>query len=112
MGWRLIRSGLTGESRSMEVTLYVGNLPESLTGKELNALFGQAGDVTAVNMSMDRLTGGSKGYAYITMSAQSEADRAVSMFNTYSLDNQLLKVSLVKPRERRGLATTNVSRRT
>ena len=88
----------------MEVKLYVGNLPRSLTGKELNALFGQAGDVTAINMIMDRLTGDSKGYAYITMSAQSEADRAVSMFNTYSLGNHPLKVSLVKSRERRGLA--------
>ena len=96
----------------MEVKLYVGNLPGSLMGNELNALFGQAGDGTAVNMIMDRLTGGSKGYAYITMSAQSEADRAVSMFNTYSLDNHSLKVSLVKSRERRGLATTDLSRRT
>ena len=96
----------------MEVKLYVGNLPRSLTGKELNALFGQAGDVTSINMIMDRLTGDSKGYAYITMSAQSEADRAVSMFNTYSLDNHPLKVSLVKSRERRGLVTTDLSHRT
>jgi RNA recognition motif-containing protein len=96
----------------MEVKLYVGNLSGSITGKELNALFGQAGDVTAVSMIMGRLTGGSKGYAYITMSAQSEADRAVSMFNTYSLDNHPLKVSLVKSRERRGLVTTDLSRRT
>jgi RNA recognition motif-containing protein len=86
----------------MEAKLYVGNLPSSTTGKELDALFAQAGEVTAVNIITDRLNGGSKGYAFVTMSAQSEADKAVSMFNTYSLEDHQLKVALVKPRDRRG----------
>jgi RNA recognition motif-containing protein len=90
----------------MEVKLYVGNLPTSTTGKELNALFGRAGDVIAVNLVTDRLTGGSKGYAYVTMSAQSEADKAVSMFNAYFLEDHLLKVALVKSRVPRGFVTT------
>jgi cold-inducible RNA-binding protein len=90
----------------LEVKLYVGNLPKSMTGKELNALFGQAGDVTAVNIITDRQSGGSRGYAYVTMSAQSEADRAVSMFKTYSLDNHQLRVTLAKPREQRGFGAT------
>ena len=89
----------------MEVTVYVGNLPRSTTGKELTSLFSQAGDVTEVELVRDRLTGGSRGYAYITMSAQSEADKAVSIFNTYRLEGQLLKVVLVKPREQRGFDT-------
>jgi RNA recognition motif-containing protein len=83
----------------MEVKLYVGNLPTSTTGREFNALFEQAGDVTDVNISTDRRTGGCKGYAYITMSAQSEADKAVSMFNAYSMDDHQLKVGLVRSRE-------------
>lgn len=86
----------------MEAKLFVGNLPKSTTGKELIRLFAQAGDVAVVDIITDRLTGGSKGYAFVTMSAQSEADRAVSMFNTYSLDDHRLKVTLVKPREQRG----------
>ena len=86
----------------MEVKLFVGNLSQSTTGRELSTLFTQAGDVTGVDLITDRLTGGSKGYAFVTMSAQSEADRAVSMFNTYSLDDHLLKVALVNPREQRG----------
>lgn len=90
----------------MEVQLYIGNLPRSITGTELNTLFMQAGEVTAVNISIDRLTGGSKGYAYITMSAQSEADKAVSMFNTYFLDDHPLKVVLTKRREQRGFVTS------
>jgi RNA recognition motif-containing protein len=89
----------------MEVQLYVGNLPSSTTGKQLNTLFAQAGDVTAVNLILDRLSGGCKGYAFVTMSAQSEADKAVSLFNTYDLDDHRLKVALVKPREQRGFRT-------
>jgi RNA recognition motif-containing protein len=87
----------------MEAKLYVGNLPKSMTGKELTALFTRAGDVTAVNIIADRQSGKSKGYAFITMSAQSEADRAVSMLNAYSLDEHRLKVILTRPREQRGL---------
>jgi RNA recognition motif-containing protein len=91
----------------MEVKLYVGNLPRSITGKELSILFAQAGDVTAINLITDRQMGGSKGYAFVTMSAQSEADKAVSMLNSYSLDDHQLKVALVKPREQRGFGTTH-----
>jgi cold-inducible RNA-binding protein len=89
----------------MEVKLYVGNLSKSTTGKELNSLFAQVGDVTAVNLITDRQSGRSKGYAFVTMSAQSEADKAVSIFNTYSLDEHPLRVTLVKPREQRGFST-------
>ncbi len=86
----------------MEVTVYVGNLPRSTTGRELTSLFSQAGDVTEIDLVTDSTTGRSRGYAYITMSAQSEADRAVSFFNSYRLEDQLLKVTLVRPREQRG----------
>lgn len=82
----------------IEVQLYVGNLPRSTTGRELRALFARAGDVTAVDVMTDRLTGGSLGYAYVTMSAQSEADKAVSLFNAYILGQHSLKVTLVRTR--------------
>ncbi|MGE5463198.1 MAG: RNA recognition motif domain-containing protein [Syntrophothermus sp.] len=90
----------------METELYVGNLPGSTRANDLKALFAQVGDVTAVNMITDRLSGGCKGYAYVTMSAQSEADKAVSMLNMYSLKDHELTVTLVKPREQRGFRTT------
>ena len=91
----------------MEVKLYIGNLSKSTTQEELNTLFTQAGDVTAVDVIMDRKRGESKGFAFITMSAQSEADKAVSMFNSYSLDDHPLKVDLARPRVQRGFDTTN-----
>jgi|RhiMetStandDraft_8_1073273.scaffolds.fasta_scaffold26999_2 RNA recognition motif-containing protein len=86
----------------VEVKLYVGNLPRAITGKELNALLEQAGDVTSVDIISDRLTGRPQGYAYVAMSTQNEADKAVSMFNAYSLNDHQLKVALVKPRQQRG----------
>jgi RNA recognition motif-containing protein len=90
------RSGL-----KMETKLYIGNLSKSTTLDELNVLFTQAGKVTEVDVIKDRKSGESKGFAFVTMSAQSEADKAVSMFNEYSLNEHLLKVSLAKPRPSR-----------
>ena len=84
-----------------ETSLYVGNLSKSTTPEELNILFAQAGDVTASEVIKDRKSGESKGFAFITMSALSEADKAISMFNAYSLSDHELKVSLAKPRETR-----------
>jgi RNA recognition motif-containing protein len=89
----------------MQVKLYVGNLPRVTTGKQLDALFAQAGDVTSVDIITDRRTGRSQGYAYVTMSTQNEADKAVSMFNAYSFYDRRLKVALVKPRQVQGLVT-------
>jgi cold-inducible RNA-binding protein len=91
----------------MDVKLYVGNLSKSTTQEELNTLFKQAGDVGLVNIITDRTSGASKGFAFVTMSAQSEADKAISMFNSYSLSEHELKVDLAKPREQRGFGSTN-----
>jgi len=86
----------------MEVKLYVGNLSKSTTQDELNVLFAQAGEVNATEVIKDRKSGESKGFAFITMSTQSEAEKAVSMFDAYSLSDHALKVSPAKPREQRG----------
>ena len=87
----------------METKLYVGNLPKSTTQEELNTLFAQAGEVTLAEVVKDRKSGESKGFAFVTMSAQSEAEKAISMFNAYSLSDHPLKVSLAKPREQHGI---------
>lgn len=87
----------------MEAKLHVGNLSRSTTQEELNVLFTQAGQVTAVEVIKERKTGESKGFAFITMSEQTEAEQAISMFNSYSLSDHELKVSMAKPREQRGI---------
>ncbi len=85
----------------METRLYVGHLAKSTTQEELNTLFAQAGEVTAVELIKDRKSGESRGFAFVTMSAPNEAEKAVSMFDTYSLSDYALKVSLAKPKEER-----------
>ena len=83
----------------MEAKLYVGNLSKSTTQEELNTLFAQAGNVIVAELIKERKSGESKGFAFVTMSEQSEAEKAISMFNTYSLSDHALKVSMAKPRE-------------
>ena len=93
-----------GKAVKMETRIHVGNLSKSTTQEELTALFAQAGDVVTTDVIKDRTSGLSRGFAFVTMSAQSEADKAVSMFNAFSLGDQALKVSLANPRQQRGLA--------
>jgi RNA recognition motif-containing protein len=91
----------------MDTKLYVGNLAKSTSLEDLNTLFAQAGQVLFVDMIKDRKSGEGKGFAFVTMSAQSEADKAISMFNTYLLGEQELKVDRAKPKVQRGFDTRN-----
>ena len=86
----------------MESKLYVGNLPYSATEDELRNLFSQAGTVASVAVIKDRDTGQSKGFAFVEMSNQAEAEKAISMFNGHSMGQREMKVSLARPREDRG----------
>lgn len=86
----------------MEVKLYVGNLSYSTTEDELRTLFAQAGTVVSADVIKDRMTGTSKGFAFVTMSSQEEAQKAISMFNGYSLGNRELKVNTARPKEETG----------
>jgi cold-inducible RNA-binding protein len=83
------------------VKVYVGNLPYSAREEELQTLFGQAGNVVSVSVITDRYTGKSKGFAFVEMGDQSEAEKAISMFNGYSMSERELKVSMARPREER-----------
>lgn len=86
----------------MQVKLYVGNLAYTTTEDDLRTLFFQAGNVISVELVKDRDSGQSKGFAFVTMSTQSEAQKAISMFNTFSLRERELKVSTARRREERG----------
>ena len=85
----------------MDVRIYVGNLNKSTTEAEINTLFAQAGTVASVDLVKDKGTGMSKGFAFINMPEQAEADKAISMFNAYSLADNELKVNVAKPRVER-----------
>ena len=86
----------------MDTRIYVGNLNKSTTQEEINTLFAQAGTVTSVDLIKDKGTGKSKGFAFVSMPEQAEAEKAISMFNAYSLDENELKVNVSKPRVDRG----------
>jgi RNA recognition motif-containing protein len=95
----------------MNEKLYVGNLTYGTTENELRELFAQAGTVNSCELIKDRDSGQSKGFAFVTMATQAEAERATSMFNAYSLDNRSLTVNVAKPREaRRSFSDRGTSR--
>ncbi len=85
----------------METKIYVGNLSYDTKEEDLRELFAQAGTVASVALIKDRDTGQSKGFAFIEMSNQSEAEKAIQMFNEYTLANRPLKVNLARPKEER-----------
>lgn len=85
----------------MEVKLYVGNLSYSTTEDELRTLFAQAGAVVSVAVIKDRDTGNSKGFGFVEMASQADAQKAISMFNSYRLNDRTLTVNPARPREER-----------
>lgn len=86
----------------MEAKLFVGNLSYTTTEQSLRELFMQAGSVTSVALIKEPGTQRSKGFAFVEMSTQSEAQKAISMFNGYSLNDRQLTVNVARPREERG----------
>lgn len=90
----------------MQTKIYVGNIPFSTTSEELENLFLDAGKVVSVNLIKDYDTGRSRGFAFIEMTVQTEAEKAVSMFNGYRYEGRELKVNLARPRDKRGRGST------
>ncbi|MCJ7807650.1 MAG: RNA-binding protein [Dehalococcoidia bacterium] len=82
----------------MDIRIYVGNLAKSTTEDEITALFAQEGEVTSVELIKDRNSGLSKGFAFVTMTSQESADKAISKYNAYSLAGNEIKVNIAKPR--------------
>jgi RNA recognition motif-containing protein len=85
----------------MEAKLYVGNLSYDTTEQALRELFMQAGNVASVALIKDRDSGQSKGFGFVEMSSQAEMQKAISMFNGYTLNERQLSVSVARPREER-----------
>jgi RNA recognition motif-containing protein len=82
----------------MDVRLHVGNLAKTTTEDELQTLFTQAGQVASVTVITDRDSGTSKGFAFVEMTTEAEAEQAITILNGFNLSDQELKVSLAKPR--------------
>src|SRR4051812_11597445 len=81
--------------------LYVGNLPFASTAQDLEALFGQVGTVSVVEIIFDKFTGRSRGFAFVTMGDGDEAQKAVDKFHGHELEGRALAVNIARPREER-----------
>jgi RNA recognition motif-containing protein len=81
--------------------LYVGNLPFASTAQDLEALFGQVGTVSVVEIIFDKFTGRSRGFAFVTMANGDEAQKAVEKFHGHELEGRALAVNIARPREER-----------
>ena len=78
--------------------IYVGNMPYSVTSEELSEMFGQYGQVAEANVIMDRETGRSKGFGFVDMPNQTEANEAVDALNSSQMSGRTLRVSEARPR--------------
>ena len=82
--------------------LYVGGLPYATTENELEDLFSEHGTVESVRVITDRMTGRSKGFGFVEMGSQAEAEAAIEKLNDSELGGRTLVVNEAKPRENRG----------
>lgn len=86
----------------MASKLYIGNLPFSTTEDVLKDLFSKSGTVESVKIIVDQATGRSKGFAFIEMSTEEEANAAVSSMNGIELEGRKIKVDIARPKENSG----------
>src|SRR5499427_8256779 len=82
--------------------LYVGNLPYSTGETELQELFSKAGKVESVRVMRDAATGRARGFAFVEMSTDDEAQKAASEFNQYQLGGRALTVNEARPKPEGG----------
>jgi RNA recognition motif-containing protein len=82
--------------------LYVGNLDYSTTEANLSELFGEVGEIVSVNLVTDRVTGRSKGFAFVEMAQSSDAKTAIEQLNGKILGERTIKVDEARPRRERG----------
>lgn len=78
--------------------LYVGNLPYSTTDEELQQLFSQAGTVDSVRVMRDTATGRARGFAFVQMGTEAEAQKAIDEFHQYQLNGRPLVVNEARPK--------------
>ncbi len=89
----------------MAKKLYVGSLSYSTTDQRLQEHFAQAGSVVSATVITDKMSGRSKGFGFVEMSTDEEANKAVEMFNGQDLDGRAIVVNEARPMEPRAPRT-------
>ena len=87
---------------SFVTNIYVGNLAFAATDDDLRSAFEQFGDVTSVNIIMDRETGRSRGFAFVEMADKDQAGEAIESLNGREIAGRTVTVNEARPREPRG----------
>lgn len=82
----------------MSIRLYVGNLPEDLSRQELEAVFAEAGDSISIKIITDRKTNKCRGFGFVTVKSEEQADEIIEKFNGYPLKDNALKVERAQPK--------------
>ena len=85
----------------MSKNIYVGNLSYGLSEQELTDVFSEFGDVASAKIIVDRETGRSKGYGFVEMGNEDQAQSAVTAMDGRDIDGRSAKVSIAKPRQER-----------
>ena len=85
----------------MSRKLYVGNLPYEVGETELQELFGRAGSVESVNVMRDQATGRARGFAFVEMSTDEEAQQAITALNGTQVGGRSLTVNEARPKPER-----------
>ena len=86
----------------MAKRLYVGNLQYNTVDEDLRTLFSQAGTVESTTVMTERDTGRSRGFGFVEMVTDAEAENAVRMFDGYTMDGRQIRVNPAMEREERG----------
>ena len=86
----------------MATRLYIGNLSYQTTDDDLRQLFSEAGEVASATVITERGSGRSKGFGFVEMVNEADAQKAVSMFDGTMLGDRNIKVDIARPREERG----------
>jgi cold-inducible RNA-binding protein len=81
--------------------LYVGNLPYEVGESDLQTLFAEVGTVETVNVMRDMATGRARGFAFVEMSTDDEAQKAITQFNQYAMGGRNLTVNEARPKPER-----------
>ena len=85
----------------MSRKLFVGNLPYETMEQDLESLFGQAGQVETVSVMRDRVTGRARGFAFVEMASDEDAQKAITQLNGHQIGGRALTVNEARPQAAR-----------
>jgi RNA recognition motif-containing protein len=98
------------EKKGLSMNIYIGNLPYSMTEVDLKAMFVEFGEVESAKVISDKFSGQSKGFGFVEMPSNSEADQAIKALNGKFVDGRNIKVNPADPGGRRSKRSKRKSR--